>query len=261
MSGIKAVPAPWKLKGTTWIFVLSGLLSNNNFPPGWVTPYQTEALSQGGQFVGGPALVQLVSYSESPVGPYDELIYIPGRWEYEHNDPAFRITRIYVSSKESAENGRRNWNIPKQVANFSYTSGPDDTFRFTVSNPTTSNTTTTPTPFFSASAKPLLGIPLLSSLPIPFSTSLLGNYFSLMQPPLPPNPNISAHPEEIGTDKWAALTPVLKGGATAISVIPGFEDGSVGDGVGFPKVKPLGVGGMIEGLELDFGVSEFFDSV
>jgi hypothetical protein len=60
----------------------------------------------------------------------DELIYIPGRWKYADGSVAFRITRIYVSSKESTENGeriptksqrethdkagRRNWNIPSQ---------------------------------------------------------------------------------------------------------------------------------------------------
>lgn len=35
----------------------------------------------------------------------DELIYIPGRWKYPDGSSGFRITRIYVSSKASTENG------------------------------------------------------------------------------------------------------------------------------------------------------------
>lgn len=54
-------------------------------------------------------LVMLVDYDESPVGPYWELLFLSG----------FRtITRIYVSSEESAVNGRENWGIPKEVADF-----------------------------------------------------------------------------------------------------------------------------------------------
>lgn len=231
------------------MFILSGLSKNASFPAGFAAPYEAEALTEGGEFIGGQGLVQLVSYSESPVGPYDELIYVPGRWKYEHNDPAFRITRIYVSTKESTENGRRNWNIPKQVANFSYRSGPDGTTLFSVSLPSNPDK-----PFFSASIKP---IPLLSSLSIPTSTTILGKYYSLMQPPLPRGEN----PEEVATDKWAGLTPVIKGWTKVVKVVPGFEDGSVGDGESFPKVKPWSVGSVMEGIDMDFGVSTWYEKV
>lgn len=54
-------------------------------------------------------LMMLVDYDESPVGPYWELLFLSG----------FRtITRIYVSTEESAVNGRENWGIPKEVADF-----------------------------------------------------------------------------------------------------------------------------------------------
>ncbi|KAF9445545.1 hypothetical protein P691DRAFT_675398 [Macrolepiota fuliginosa MF-IS2] len=231
------------------MFVLSGLSKNTSFPGGFSAPYEAEVLARGGEFIGGQGLVQLVSYSESPVGEYDELIYIPGRWKYSNGEVGFRITRIYVSTKESTENGRRNWNIPKQVANFDYRPGPDGTTTFSVTLPGPGST-----PFFKASIRP---IPLLSSLSIPFSTTILGSYFSLMQPPLPKGEN----PEEVSTDKWAALTPVMKGNTRVVKLIPGFEDGSVGDGVGFPKVKPWSIASVMEGLDLDFGVPKLFEEV
>ncbi|KAJ3570145.1 hypothetical protein NP233_g4606 [Leucocoprinus birnbaumii] len=249
MSEIKEVPAPWRLKAKSWMFVLSGLDTKASFPAGFAAPYEAEVMAEGGEFIGGMGLIQLVSYSESPVGPYDELIYAPGRWKYQNNDTAFRITRIYVSTKESTENGRRNWNIPKQVANFNYQSNADGTTTFAVSNPSTPDK-----PFFSASIAP---IPLLSSLSIPTTTTVLGKWFSLMQPPLPQGSNA----EEVGSPKWAALTPVMRGWTKAVKVVPGFEDGSVGDGEGFPKVKPWSVGSAMVDVDLEFPVSEWFEKV
>jgi len=56
-------------------------------------------------------LVMLVDYDDSPVGPYRELLFLAGFH-------ISRITRIYVSTEESAVNGRYNWGIPKEVADF-----------------------------------------------------------------------------------------------------------------------------------------------
>lgn len=74
------------------MFVLSGLPKNASFPAGFAAPYEAEALSEGGEFIGGQGLVQvrtmvflplcfscavwsiqLVSYSESPVGKWPLL--------------------------------------------------------------------------------------------------------------------------------------------------------------------------------------------
>lgn len=69
------------------------------------------------------------------VGPYDEVIWIPGSYETPplEGTRMVRISRIYVSTVESVYNGgyspdicirvntdaiysgRRNWNIPKEV--------------------------------------------------------------------------------------------------------------------------------------------------
>lgn len=251
MSGVKEAPAPWKLKGTSWIFVLPGLSKDASFPAGFAAPHEAEALAEGGEFVGGFGSVQLVSYTESPVGPYDELVYTPGRWKYMNNDPALRVTRIYVSVKESTENGRRNWSLPKQVANFSYRPGPYDTTLFSVSLPSSPDK-----PFFSASIKP---IPLLSSVSILISTTILGKWFSFMQPPLPQGS--PENPEEVGTERWAAFTPTMRGKNRLVGVVPGFEDGTIGDGISFPKVKPRSVGAVAADLDIDVGVPVLFDNV
>ncbi|KAJ7512838.1 hypothetical protein B0H11DRAFT_2213395 [Mycena galericulata] len=247
MSDLQAAPAPWQLKGRSWLFTLSPLRTTNSFPAGWSDAYQADALSSGGEFTGGLGLVQVVSYTESPVGPYDELIYIPGRWKYANGTSAFRITRIYVSSRESTMNGRKNWNIPKQVANFEIHTTPRGITEISVSHPGAS------TPFFKASVK---AIPVISSLSIPSSTAILGNYFSLMQPPLP----AGEQSEELATSQWAHLIPVLKGSTSLRKMEPGLA-GKVGDGVGFPAVAPWSIAVSMENLDMEFGIPTLQDTI
>ncbi|KAJ7634945.1 hypothetical protein FB45DRAFT_478174 [Roridomyces roridus] len=241
MTDIPIAPAPWNLKGRSWIFPVSPLSAKTSFPAGWCSPFQAEALASGGEFIGGLGLIQVVSYSDSPVGPYDELIYVPGRWKYPNGSKGFRITQIYVSSKASTLNGRKNWNIPKQVANFEINTSSDGTTNISVSH------TGSSTPFFQASVQP---ITLLSSLAIRSSTSILGSYFSLMQPPLP----AGTEPEVVETTEWASLTPVLRGATSLRKATPGLSSGKVGDGLGFPAVAPWSVAFLMEDLDIEFGV-------
>jgi hypothetical protein len=66
----------------------------------------------------------IVDYQSSPVGPYRELLAIPGRFAptreiVDRGVPDRRratITHISVSSRESVLGGRRNWGLPKQQA-------------------------------------------------------------------------------------------------------------------------------------------------
>lgn len=203
----------------------------------------------------------------NPENTDDELIYIPGRWKYADGSSGFRVTRIYVSSKASTENGRRNWNIPsksrrehlnvywcfvcsptEQVAHFDYNAQDGGSTTFQVTLPGASE------PFFKASIKP---ITVVSYIPIPFNTTILGSFYSLKQPPIPAGDK----PEEVGTTQWASLIPVMKGTAYAVSLTPGFPNGKVGDGVAFPAVAPWGVGMVMNNVDLQFGVASFSDSV
>lgn len=66
-------------------------------------------------------LVMLVNYHASPVGPYGELLFIPGMFRVNGKN-YWHISKIYVSSMDSVMNGRENWGIPKELAQFEFNS-------------------------------------------------------------------------------------------------------------------------------------------
>lgn len=63
-------------------------------------------------------MVQIIRYTESPVGPYDELVLVPGNFEYESNEldaqgkrekkKNLKVSRIYVSQEKTCYNGRKS---------------------------------------------------------------------------------------------------------------------------------------------------------
>lgn len=67
--------------------------------------------------------VMLVHYHHSPVGPYGELLFIPGLFRTLRG-MRFSITRIWVDSAQSMAWGRKNWAIPKEMADFHWQAGP-----------------------------------------------------------------------------------------------------------------------------------------
>jgi len=75
--------------------------------------------NEAGRYRGGLCFAQILRYSETPVGPYDELLIIPGTFDgagpFKEVKKNLRITGIWVSSRETCMNGRRNWGIPKYV--------------------------------------------------------------------------------------------------------------------------------------------------
>ena len=103
---VPLVPAPWELKGSGYVF----LLRPNS------EPKQAEPTGLG--------FLMLVSYKEATAGPYDELVLVKGAIR----DPTclapsakqrvYTVSRIWVSTKNSVVNGRRNWGVPKQLAKF-----------------------------------------------------------------------------------------------------------------------------------------------
>lgn len=107
---MQALP-PWKLKGNGYIFLY-------HFPKsfvekfGFLADYQADKFK--GDFVG---TVMLVDYATSAVGPYHELLFVPGRLNFDKKK-IFSISKIYVSSQDSVENGIANWGIPKELADF-----------------------------------------------------------------------------------------------------------------------------------------------
>lgn len=103
-------PAPWSLTGRGYIVVLRG------------TPTARERGSFLGdefknQWGGFFSYLIFADYVSSDVGPYRELLFVPG------SVPAtggrrLTISKIYVSTSASVHNGRLNWGIPKEQCDF-----------------------------------------------------------------------------------------------------------------------------------------------
>ncbi|KAG6830059.1 hypothetical protein H0H87_009409 [Tephrocybe sp. NHM501043] len=159
----------------------------------------------------------------------------------------FRITRIYVSSKESTKNGRRNWNVPKSVAEFSITTASDGMTTIMVTRPGASE------PFFHVKTKP---VPILHHIPLPLNTKLFGKYMTITQPPLPAR----EQPEEIATRQWASFFPTLKGLGRMECLYPQL-DGKVGNGKDFPAVVPWSVGTYAPEVVGENGEAAFTDAM
>ncbi|MDP5120573.1 MAG: acetoacetate decarboxylase family protein [Spirosomaceae bacterium] len=116
---------PWKLTGNGYIFTF------------WFTKKWAKAFGHLHDFqlesaVGGFGTVMLVDYHSSDVGPYQELLIVPGRFKL-NGKKQFSISKIYVSSYESVWNGINNWGIPKELADFEFTSLSENKERVKVS--------------------------------------------------------------------------------------------------------------------------------
>lgn len=107
-------PAPWDLNGYGYILVY-------RFPRDFSLKNAFIPEEDKACFAGGFGCVMLVNYENSNAGPYKELLFIPGRLK-KPEGKFYSITKIYVSTKESVENGRANWGIPKELAAASFDS-------------------------------------------------------------------------------------------------------------------------------------------
>ena len=116
---LKIAPAPWNLTGTAYIMVYKfskEFIESNGF----LQNYQKD------RFLGYVGTVMLVDYKTSGVGPYQELLFIPGMFTFDWKK-VFSISKIYVSSKDSVYNGIENWGIPKEYADFDWQQNSDGT--------------------------------------------------------------------------------------------------------------------------------------
>lgn len=105
-------PAPWTLSGKGYILLYK-------FPRNFVEEKTNIPDFLKGQFTGGFGTLMLVDYSSSDAGPYSEMLLIPGKFKHI-GKKLNTISKIYVSTMASVENGRRNWGIPKELADFSF---------------------------------------------------------------------------------------------------------------------------------------------
>ena len=115
---IKDAPSPWILNGQVAYLFVHGSRSAQELFNENPEPIRSP-------FRGGMGGMLLVRYSDSPVGPYDELLFFPGCYQFG-DKTYYRISQIYVSTLDSVINGRRNWNVPKKSALFHWSD--NDTF-------------------------------------------------------------------------------------------------------------------------------------
>lgn len=109
-------PAPWRLTGDAWVLPMT-------MPKEVVCggSFTNDALR--GREAGGFSTAMVVNYTTSNVGPYQEILFMPGRFDFgDRCRPS--ITRIFVSTWDSVVNGQKNWGIPKDRADFSITKEP-----------------------------------------------------------------------------------------------------------------------------------------
>ena len=113
-------PPPWNLKGEGFIIPFLGNKSTL-LNKGFISEEDKES------FAGGIGAIMLVNYESSDVGPYFELLFIPGDFKHTITTHAStkrklykKITKIYVSSLTSVQEGRLNWAIPKEMAEFTW---------------------------------------------------------------------------------------------------------------------------------------------
>ncbi|MHB8137806.1 MAG: acetoacetate decarboxylase family protein [Smithellaceae bacterium] len=103
-------PAPWHLTGRGYILLYKlkkSFIENHGIVPPFLQ----------GKFTGGFGCIMLVDYVTSDVGPYSELLFIPGKFNHK-GKKLNTISKIYVSTIDSVVNGRNNWGIPKEKAEF-----------------------------------------------------------------------------------------------------------------------------------------------
>lgn len=116
-------PSPWQLHGNGFILLYA-------FPRDLTYPLPFPS------YLAQPRLrtgcVIIADYHQSEVGPYRELLFIPGFFQYGRRFHA-TITRIYVSTWSSILNGRANWGIPKQLGGFQLEQEQPDVDRIRVS--------------------------------------------------------------------------------------------------------------------------------
>lgn len=112
---IGSYPAPWTLHGT--VYSLINLPLVKELPAKAYAPLERAAGLAGdayGRYIGLIGSIQIIRYTDSPVGPYDELLIIPGYFKYPHGPNGeertnVRVSRIYVSQKYTCKNGREKY--------------------------------------------------------------------------------------------------------------------------------------------------------
>lgn len=117
-------PAPWHLTGSAFIMVY-------HFPRAFLRQYGFLAPYQKPSLKGWVGAVIMADYQNTPVGPYKELLFVPGFFKL-HGKLRFSVSKAYVSTYDSVWNGQQNWGVPKEQADFRVQKRADGSHLFDV---------------------------------------------------------------------------------------------------------------------------------
>jgi len=99
---------PWRLSGDGFIWLF-------RYAPAFVAREGRLANWQHACLVSTLGALMAVDYLETTVGPYRELLFIPGQFNVA-GQRLFSITSIYVNTEVSQCDGIAHWGIPKALA-------------------------------------------------------------------------------------------------------------------------------------------------
>ena len=152
--------------------------------------------------------------------------------------------------------GRKNWNIPKQLASFKFfpregAVGPSDLpySRVEVFDPNKPDT-----PFFAVDLRPTM---FFSKARIPFNAKYIPFNQDIAHPPLPQSPNWKQD-ALVGTDEWNVVPWRVYGKAGLMRSSGGLPGGNYGDNEGFPDVQPWSLGMWLRDFGFTIPVGEHF---
>ncbi|TGZ81821.1 hypothetical protein EX30DRAFT_371031 [Ascodesmis nigricans] len=97
-------------------------------------------------------------------------------------------------------------------------------------------------------------MPLISRLPLPFSSVLSPLDLDLVQPPLPGGDVDKLG--EVAVEKWRSCKPWLRGQVSLVGVEGGLGGGEFGDGTGWGRDKFWGYAAWWRDFWVDFGVAK-----
>lgn len=103
-------PTSWKLTG-------EGYMMFFKFPKEYLLENGYLTKADEDSFIGGASCIIIANYQTSPVGPYCELLFLPGKVKYQ-GKKMYTVSKAYVSSEASCECGINHWGIPKEMASF-----------------------------------------------------------------------------------------------------------------------------------------------
>ncbi|PGG96106.1 hypothetical protein AJ79_09732 [Helicocarpus griseus UAMH5409] len=237
-------PAPWMNMKSQ---VFSTVARAKGIPEGSYAELEAQSpfadQDASGQYRGLVCSVMIVRYFETPVDPYDEILFVPGHFDVpDKGIKRPRVTRIYVSSKESVYNGRKNWNIPKHLANFKFIPS-DKSSAIPYAGVEISLPSTPDQPFVTLDFSP---VTILSKPSFPFSTSYVPIDMGLWAPALPESKDWKEN-GLVGTQEWRQARADISGWARVIRV-----KGKLGDGQAFPDLKLGGLWVYINDARVSF---------